>query len=88
MKKISLTLSFIGLYSLSFASPAVVKMEETKVFKGCYTQTITQYENSAGEYVRSVAGPRTSVPCGSGQLDGSTTTNYVQALDPYADLWP
>lgn len=88
MKKIILTLSVLGLYSLSFAAPAVVSTTETKVFRGCYAQTITQYENSSGEYVRSVAGPRTSVPCASGQLEGSTTTTYVHTLDPYADLWP
>lgn len=88
MKKIFLTLSIVGLYSLAYAAPSVEQAPDTKLFRGCYAQTITQYENSAGEYVRSVAGPRTSVPCGAGQLDGSTSTTYVHTLDPYADLWP
>ena len=60
----------------------------TQFFKGCYTQTITQYENSSGEYIYSVAGPRVSAPCGSGQIDGSTTTTYTHQVDPYWDLWP
>ncbi|MCY1661026.1 hypothetical protein [Chryseobacterium sp. SL1] len=98
MKKIFLTLTVLGLNCLAYAAPSVEKVfdkessnnENCKVDKlfGCFAQTITQYENSNGEYVRSVAGPRVAAPCASGQIDGSTTTTYVHQLDPYADLWP
>lgn len=87
MKKIFFAITVLGLNCLAFATPSVEKVPDTKLF-GCYSQTITQYENSSGEYIRSVAGPRVSSPCASGQIDGSTTTTYVHTLDPYADLWP
>jgi len=90
MKKIFFAISFLGLNCLAYAIPSVENTNTSKIlkFSTCYTQTITQYENSAGEYVRSVAGPRVSVECASGQLAGSTKTSYTHQLDPYADLWP
>lgn len=88
MKKIFFTLAFLGLNCLIYATPSVDKKSDKEIFRGCYTQTITQYENPRGEYIYSVVGPRVASPCAGGQLDGSTTTNYTHQIDPYWDLWP
>ncbi|WP_027374880.1 hypothetical protein [Chryseobacterium sp. UNC8MFCol] len=87
MKRIILTATVLGLSGLTYAAPGVKKVNKKKLV-GCFTQTITQYEDKQGNYVRSVAGPRVAAPCASGQLEGSTTTTYVHTLDPYIDLWP
>jgi hypothetical protein len=67
---------------------SVEKESNKRILEGCYSQTITQYENSSGAYLYSVAGPRVSRPCSQGQIDGSTSTTYVHQVDPFADLWP
>ncbi len=88
MKKIFFTIAALSLYCLTYAAPTVEKVSDKEIFRGCYSQTITQYENSSGEYIYSVAGPRVASPCASGQIDGSTTTTYTHQIDPYWDLWP
>ena len=87
MKKLIFTITTLGLSSLLYASPCVKKIVAKK-FATCYTQTVTQYEDKQGNYVRSVSGPRVTTTCAPGQLEGSTKTTYVRALDPYIDLWP
>ncbi|WP_336691103.1 MULTISPECIES: hypothetical protein [unclassified Chryseobacterium] len=87
MKKFLLTVTVLGLAGLSYASPCVKKIIPNKKIYGCYTQTITQYEDSQGNYVGSVAGPRVAAPCGEGQLEGSTKTTYVHQVHPLADIW-
>jgi len=88
MKKIIFAVAVLGLNCLAYAASSVEKVSETKIFFGCYSQTITQFENSSGEYIYSVAGPRVSTPCAGGQMNGSTTTTYAHQIDPYWDLWP
>lgn len=90
MKKVFFAITVLGLNCLTYAGSSIETVNKIKIskFSTCYTQTITQYENRDGEYVRSVAGPRVSVECASGQLAGSTKTTYTHQLDPYADIWP
>ncbi|WP_312336228.1 hypothetical protein [Sphingobacterium sp.] len=87
MKRIILTATVLGLSGLTYAAPGVKKVNKKKL-AGCFTQTVTQYEDHQGNYISSSVGPRVAAPCASGQLEGSTTTTYVHQLHPYIDLWP
>lgn len=77
IKKIVTGVTLMGLGSVILANNHVVikniKIKDAK-FATCYTQTVTQYQNSKGEYVRSEVGLKVAVTCAPGQLEGSTTT--------------
>ncbi|NPA10071.1 MAG: hypothetical protein GXO46_13895 [Chlorobi bacterium] len=88
MKKFILTVTVLGFAGLSYASsPIVKKVTAEKRLAGCFTQTVTQYEDLQGNYVSSSVGPRVSVECAQGQLEGSTQTTYVHQISPLAVYW-
>lgn len=71
MKKILFGIALLGLNSILLANSSV-EVKKTLKVSTCYTQTVTQFENSKGEYLRSETGPRVAVDCAPGQLAGST----------------